>query len=198
MGRAAFGGWMLLVCGGLGVLVSFENSPGAAESPAMRWPTDSRIGRVENRATLVMLAHPRCPCTRASLRELELLMARLPGLLTAHVLFVEPAGAPADWEKSDLWDQAAAIRDVHAAWDIGGVEASRFRGYTSGQVVVYSAQGGLLFSGGITASRGHSGDNAGRSAIVSALTTVFAGPARAFVFGCSLVDARPRPAAVTR
>src|SRR5439155_10970718 len=85
MGRAAFGGWMLLVCGGLGVLVSFENSPGAAESPAMRWPADSRIERVENRATLVMLAHPRCPCTRASLRELELLDRKSTRLNSSHV-----------------------------------------------------------------------------------------------------------------
>jgi hypothetical protein len=198
IGIAAFGGWILLVGSGLGVLVSFENSPGVAESPAIWWPSDSRIVRAENRATLVMLAHPHCPCTGASLRELELLMARLSGRLLAHVLFVEPAGAPADWEKSDLWDQAAAIRDVHVAWDIGGVEASRFRASTSGHVVVYSAQGKLLFNGGITPSRGHSGDNAGRSAIVAALTGVPAGPARGFVFGCSLVDDRQKPVETIR
>jgi hypothetical protein len=186
------------VCAGLGVLASYENAPGVAESPAILWPSSSRIERAANRATFVMLAHPRCPCTRASLRELELLMARLPGLLTAHVLFVEHAGAPADWKKSDLWDQAVAIQDVHAAWDFAGAEASRFRASTSGQVVVYSAQGRLLFSGGITASRGHYGDNAGRAAIVAALTAGPGGPARSFVFGCSLVDDRQRPAKVIR
>jgi hypothetical protein len=115
-------------------------------------------------------------------------MARLQGRLTAHVLFVKPEGAPAGWEKSDLWDKAAAIPDVRANWDIGGAEARLFHASTSGQVLVYSAQGRLLFRGGITASRGHSGDNAGRSAVVSALTGGSRSPARTFVFGCSLLE----------
>ena len=37
------------------------------------------------------------------------LMARAGGRLDAHVLFVEPADAPADWLQGDLWSEAAAI-----------------------------------------------------------------------------------------
>ena len=116
-------------------------------------------------------------------------MTRLQGRLAAHVLFYRPAEAPAGWEKSDLWDKAAAIPNVRVTWDDGGIEARRLHGSTSGQVVVYDAQGHLIFNGGITGSRGHSGDNTGRGAIVSALTTGSVSQTRTFVFGCSLLDA---------
>jgi hypothetical protein len=139
-----------------------------------------------------MLAHPQCPCTRASLRELELLMAKLNGCLTAKVLFYQPENAPADWASSDLWETASRIPGVSAAWDRAGAEARRFGGATSGHVVVYDAGGRLIFSGGITPSRGHSGHNAGRSAIVSALLHGASERTSSPVFGCSLSDARRR------
>ena len=137
-----------------------------------------------------MLAHPQCPCTRASLGELEQIMAHLDGRIAATVLFYRPENAPAGWTASDLWDKASRIPGVTAAWDSEGAEARRFGGATSGHVVVYDARGYLLFSGGITASRGHSGDNFGRKAIVSAVGSgvILRGPAP--VFGCSLLDSR--------
>jgi hypothetical protein len=45
-----------------------------------------------------------------------------------------------------------------------------------------------MFSGGITGSRGHSGDNAGRSAIVSLVNGESTETAETFVFGCSLFE----------
>jgi hypothetical protein len=117
-------------------------------------------------------------------------MARLPGSLSVHVLFYQPRNAPAGWTKSDLGEIAAAIPGVTASWDDSGLEATRFGAATSGHVVLYGALGRLLFSGGITASRGHSGDNAGRDAIVSAISTGEPGQGAAPVFGCSLLDSR--------
>jgi hypothetical protein len=121
-------------------------------------------------------------------------MAQLDGRVAATVLFYKPENAPAGWIKSDLWDKASRIPGVTAAWDLEGAEARRFGGATSGHVLVYDAQGRLLFIGGITASRGHSGDNFGRSAIVSAVTTGVATRGRAPVFGCSLLDSLARTA----
>jgi len=186
-------GWVAVVGAGMSVLLRYENSPGAAGDPSARWPAGSGIRRADNRATLVMLAHPHCPCTRASIGELDTIMARAQGRVAAQVLFYRPADAPRDWEKSDLWDKAAAIPDVSVAWDNQGLEARRFHAATSGQVVLYDARGRLLFSGGITEARGHSGDNIGRDAIIAALTMGAAGGAKTFVFGCSLLDARPEP-----
>ena len=178
--------WLLSVGAGMGVMVSYSLSPGASGSPPTQWPTDSQIERTPGRATLLMLAHPHCPCTRASIGELALLMAHCQGRLAATVLFVKPKGFSDDWQKTDLWNSAAAIPGVTVLSDDEGIEADRFQAVTSGQTVLYDAGGRLLFSGGITGARGHSGDNAGRSAIVSLLTRGEADRSSTFVFGCSL------------
>jgi hypothetical protein len=133
-----------------------------------------------------MLAHPHCPCTRASLGELARLMAQAQGRVTAYVLFVKPSDFPDGWEKTDLLTSASAIPGVTVVRDDEGVEAGRFRAATSGQTMLYDAGGKLLFSGGITSARGHEGDNAGRAAIVSLLTTDEAGQGGTPVFGCPL------------
>ena len=77
------------------VLYDHQGSAGAAAAAPQTWPSASGIERDPQRPTLVMLAHPRCPCTRASLEELAVLMTRLGGRLDAHVLFVKPSGTSA-------------------------------------------------------------------------------------------------------
>lgn len=112
-------------------------------------------------------------------------MTQAQGRVTAYVLFVKPSGSTENWEKTDLWQSAASIPGVSVVVD-DGAEAFRFHAMTSGQTALYDAEGQLLFSGGITASRGHSGDNAGRSAIVSLLNTGDAEQTVTSVFGCPL------------
>jgi hypothetical protein len=178
--------WLLMIGAGLGFLWNYESTPGVAAAAPTRWPADSRLRLADDRATLVMLAHPRCPCTRASLGELARLMTQAQGRMTAYVLFVKPANFSEDWEKTDLWASAAAIPGVSVVRDDEGVEASRFQAATSGQTMLYDAEGKLLFSGGITSARGHAGDNAGRTAIVSLLTRGEAEQRETNVFGCPL------------
>jgi hypothetical protein len=180
--------WLAAVGVGLGEIWGYENAPGLAALPPQFWPADSGLRRAQDRATLVMLAHPHCPCTRASIGELALLMARCRGRLGAHVLFIQPDGFTDKWAQTDLWQSAAAIPGVTVGLDTGGIEARRFHAETSGQVLLYDAGGRLLFSGGITGSRGHSGDNAGRSAITSLVTEGATERDQTLVFGCSLFD----------
>ena len=178
--------WLLVICTGIGLLWSYERAPGVASAALEQWPADSRIPHAADRATLVMLAHPHCPCTRASLGELARLMAQSRGRVQAYVLFVKPSDFPDGWEQTDLLTSASAIPGVTVVRDDEGVEAARFRAATSGQTMLYDAGGRLLFSGGITSARGHEGDNAGRAAIVSLLTTDEAGQTGTPVFGCPL------------
>jgi hypothetical protein len=182
--------WLGVVCVGLEIIWSYENAPGPAATPPGLWPVESELERAPGRATLVMLAHPHCPCMRASIGELALLMARCEERVSAYVLFYQPEGFSNQWAQTDLWQSAAAIPGVIVRRDEGGIEARRFRAATSGQVLLYESGGQLLFSGGITGSRGHSGDNAGRTAIVSLLTQGTAERNQTFVFGCSLFDER--------
>lgn len=122
------------------------------------------------------------------MEELTKLMTNCKGRLTAHVLFVTPNGYGSDWYKSDLWSSAAMIPGVTVSVDKDGSEAARFGALTSGQVVLYGPSGNLLFTGGITESRGHAGDNAGRSAIESLVNQGKAQIDQSFVFGCPLFD----------
>jgi hypothetical protein len=186
---AACAVWVLMVGAGLSLLLAYENAPGPDAAPPSRWPADSRIQPAADRATLIMLAHPHCPCTRASIGELARLMTQAQDRVTTYVLFLKPAGSSDDWEKTDLWQSAASIPGVNVLVDDGGVEAQRFQAMTSGYTVLYDAGGRLIFSGGITSSRGHFGDNAGRSAIVSLLNTGKADRAETFAFGCPLLGA---------
>jgi hypothetical protein len=71
-------------------------------------------------------------------------------------------------------------------FDPDGVEARRFGAETSGHTLLFAGDGRLLFSGGITASRGHAGDNAGESVIVALVNNQTPALTRTLVFGCSL------------
>jgi hypothetical protein len=178
--------WLSMIGAGMWFLKNYEISAGVAAAAPNRWPADSRIRRATDSATLVMLAHPHCPCTRASIGELSRLMTQAQGRVTAYVLFVKPLNFSDGWEQTDLLKSAAAIPGVTVVRDDQGVEASRFHAATSGQTVLYDADGKQLFSGGITSARGHAGDNAGRTAIVSLLTNGETGLRETPVFGCPL------------
>jgi hypothetical protein len=184
--------WLLAVGAGMCVLLDHATRPGRAGTASRRWP--GAVDRVPGRAMLVMAVHPHCPCSRASIRELELIMCACQGRLDARLLFVAPAGLGADWMHTDLWDAARAIPGVEVMGDLGGGKARLFGVLTSGHVLLYGGSGALLFSGGITPARGHSGDNTGRDTIVSLLTDGIApAPGRAgvcetLVFGCPLFD----------
>ena len=182
-------GWIVAVAVGSRILLNYETAPGRSGAVAQSWP-GSRIQRTPGRATLVMLAHPHCPCTRASVGELAQIMAQVQGRVAAYVLFLKPEGSSNDWGNTDLWRSAAAIPGVTVLPDGDGEEARRFGVETSGHTLLFDTTGRLLFSGGITGSRGHSGDNAGRSAIVSLLSNQPAERAQTFVFGCSLLDSK--------
>ena len=188
LATSVFGiGWLATVACGLSIFLNYDNKPGRVGAVPQTWPA-SQIERANDCATLVMLAHPRCPCTRASIGELAQIMSQVQGKVVAYVLFVKPSESGADWEDTGLQHSAERIPGVKVLSDVDGVEARRFGAETSGHTVLFDADGRLLFSGGITESRGHAGDNAGKSAIVSLVNGHVAKRNRTFVFGCALVD----------
>jgi hypothetical protein len=184
---AAFGvAWVAVVGLGQRAMLNYDYIAAPPAAPPAKWPASSKIPRVAGLSSIVLLAHPRCPCTRATIEELALLMTRLHGQASAAVVFVRPPGVPEDWEKTDLWQSAARIPGATVWSDADGIEASRFGAQASGQTLLYSASGDLQFSGGITASRGHSGDNLGRRSVVALVTTGDSTTNHTSVYGCSL------------
>lgn len=179
-------GWLAVVAAGMGVMAAYSARPGRAAAAPPRWPEGTRLPLAADAPTLVMIVHPRCSCSRASIGELSWLMTRLAGRVRAHVLFVRPEGTEVSWEQTDLWRSAEIISGVHLHQDLGGAEASRFGAFTSGQVFLYGRDGDLRFAGGITPSRSHFGPSVGRERIVSLVTSETADRDRSDVFGCPL------------
>ena len=178
----------LWVCGaasGLYFLWRYDNTPGEAAQPQGAWPAGSRLTRAADRPTLVMLAHPQCTCTRASLAELAEVLARAEQAPKTYVVFLKPSQFPAGWEQSDTWLSASRLKNVTVVRDDDGREAQAFGAATSGQTLLYDAAGALLFSGGLTGARAHQGDNAGRRSVVALLNNQQAGRS-SNVFGCPL------------
>jgi len=180
--------WFIAIGAGMSFLWSYENAPGLTAAAPSHWPNDSRIKPAPGSATLVMLTHPHCPCTRASIEELDKLMAHCQGRVKAYVVLMKPHGFAGDWVKTDLWRHALRIPGVSVLVDEDGIEARHFRAATSGQVLLYGTDGRLLFSGGITSTRGHVGDNAGESAIEALVNTGAADDDHSLVFGCPLFN----------
>lgn len=180
--------WMIAVMIGLLVLFEYQVTAGVDGIPAQQWPAESRIVPAVGQFHLVMAAHPRCPCTRASIESLARIMARAAGQATATVLFLKPRGAAAGWEQTDLWHSAAAIPGTQVACDDDGLEARRFGAATSGHVLLYDRHGRQLFSGGITSGRGHHGDNAGLNHCLAIINSEETALRDARVFGCPLQD----------
>jgi hypothetical protein len=154
--------WVILLVSGMAIFMRSANSAGAAATAPLDWPAASRIERSTAGATLVVLAHPHCPCTRATINELAKVMARLDGKLPAYVIFTKPEGVEEDWEKTDTWASAAQIPGVRVVSDERGEETQLFGARTSGQAMLYDHTGKLLFSGGITVGRGLEGTAPGR------------------------------------
>jgi len=121
-------------------------------------------------------------------------MARAGNGLDAHVVFFEPDGVADDWKHTASIEEAAGIPGVTVHFDKEGHEARLFGAATSGQTDLYDAHGRLQFAGGITAARGHAGDNVGRETIVEWISTGAAHQDNTPVFGCALNDA-PRTTA---
>jgi hypothetical protein len=180
--------WLLAATAGAFILLKYEGTAGSAGNSPGTWPDQSIVQLDSRRSTLLMFAHPKCPCTRASIEELNRVLATCGERITTHVFFFKPRRMDPDWVQTDLHESAAAIPGVEVHFDLDGALARQFGAETSGHVVLYNANGELLFRGGITGSRGHVGDNASESALVTLLEGQDSDVKETAVYGCSLLD----------
>lgn len=180
--------WLASVLAGMYLMWAYEVTPGHAEPSQLRWPAASAIVPSANRPTLLMFLHPHCPCSRASLTELANVLSEFGGQADARILFFYPPGAGDDWWQTQMYGEALAIPGARVSLDHDNAEARCFGVKTSGHVLLFSKEGLLQFTGGITAARGHVGQNAGRAAIEAILAGRRADIGQSLVFGCPLVS----------
>jgi hypothetical protein len=171
---------------GFTMLMNYSAEPGAPALAPKQWPSTT-IPAPRGQYLLVMTIHPHCPCSRASVTELNNLMGLLRGSsVKGYVLAVKPSEFQEEWVKTESVRRAGTIPGVEVLVDVDGAESSRLGAQTSGQVLLYGPDGGLLFAGGLTPDRGHLGDSPGRHRIVSLVTTGTADANDSLVFGCEL------------
>jgi hypothetical protein len=79
--------WATAVGFGIVKLWNYENEPGLAASAPATWPYDSAIPQ-PHRSTLVLLIHPQCSCSQATIAELERLQARTRNAVDIYVVML--------------------------------------------------------------------------------------------------------------
>jgi len=183
-------GWLSLVTAGFVALHAYKATAGAIPAAATRVPKAMLAEQNPRGLTLVMFAHPKCPCTRASLDELAVILARNPTLIPAQVVFAKPLGSDDLWLQDRLVRKAQQMTGVHVKWDEAQQLATQLDVSTSGHVLIYNRAGDVLFSGGITNLRGHAGWSSGHSAILAVADKKAPALPSTPVFGCGLCAQR--------
>lgn len=177
--------WASTVAAAFRAIRQFESTPGLAAIAPPSWPTGSSIPRPDGAWTLIMLVHPHCSCSRASITELEAVLEKAPRSVRPFVLVYRPHEFPEGWEQTDVYRSARRLRRTNVVLDEDGREAKLFGGFTSGQTFLYDGDGRLRFEGGITLLRGHAGLNSGRADIIQIANTQ-SGKGKHPVFGCAI------------
>lgn len=186
--------WLALALYGSILLWNFNLEPGSSPAAESQWPAGSALSPPRGGPAIVLFLHPLCPCSRATVDELAVLMSRADHPFEVRAVFVGgPDGVPV--EQSDLWRQVKTLPRVTLHKDPDGAEAALFHSETSGDAFLFDGAGRLQFRGGLTAARGHAGDNFGVDSIARFLnegqsSSSPGGP----VFGCALNNPQPLPA----
>jgi hypothetical protein len=196
---SAIAAWSAAVVGGYLWITTYgfaTNWPADSFSRE-KWPRASSLKLAVDRPTLVIFVHPKCPCTRATVRELEriatadgLTQRQRPKVIAVASL---PLGATEDWRNSGTIASIRRLPNSSVLWDVDGTESKGFGAVTSGTVMLFRPDGTRVFAGGITASRGHEGDNTSADRLVAALIDPAAAKASTPVFGCRLFLNESKP-----
>jgi hypothetical protein len=182
--------WALACLVGLAAMGRLSQQAGPREPVGGAAATDlARLDLDGERFTLVMVLHPRCPCSQASLAELERLQARLEGRLAVRLVFVVPEGAEAGFAATSLVERARRLPDAEVLLDRGAL-ALALGASTSGAARLFAPDGALRFQGGLTVARGEEGQSASALAVEALVRAGPAAPLRAVAeapsFGCPL------------
>ena len=178
----ALAGWYGVTAFGL------ERAAEDSKSPA-HWPAASTIARMNERLTLVLFLHPQCPCSQATIAELELLSELVPPALQPDVCVVAsfPRSGGESWNFSPLLARAARLPHTRGLVDPGGLEAALFDARVSGAVMLFDATGRRLYNGGVTMARGHEGLSTGLRSVAALLVDRHAQVKSIPPFGCRIV-----------
>lgn len=186
--------WFVSVAFGFSTMMIHDTKPSQeAAAPLTMYKEEAQLADDRN-FTMVVFLHPRCPCSVATLDCLDRLLARPENAkkMRAVVYLVCPPGTDRDWA-APLYEKCKTLPSARIAFDDCGRTANKYGARSSGQVLLYSPQGELVFSGGLTNARGQFGESGAELAIqeiISRKSTTTVGQSffRHPVFGCALLN----------
>ncbi len=188
--------WLSCIAAFIPSLLDHMAKPGAnAVLNLETWPSISPISPAEDGQTLLLFAHPQCPCTLATLAELERLLV-YPIPTQFHAILVLPVPEDHAHNQATATNHSAVL---NYASQIPGLtvtidnEAEITRAFgirTSGHCLLYGKDKTLLYSGGLTPLRGHEGPCEGNIALSQCLIGKIPASRYAPVFGCALYQGK--------
>jgi hypothetical protein len=180
--------WLPMVAAGFWGFSSQSFVPSPAGEPPATWPAGLSLEPAAGRYSLVVAIHPECPCSSATLEELSKIMSKTGDRLQTYAIYAGYRDLPQPIVETRNWRRAAGLPHTSRLLDDDGRLTRRFAALTSGEVRLYDPEGGLRFRGGITASRGHAGENPGARAVHDIVLDLCGAstPVATPVFGCPL------------
>ena len=143
----------------------------------------------EKRSTILVFYHPHCPCTVATIRNLERSWTRLSQDSTILAFAYRPS------ETGDSWISSTSTgilkrMGANVIVDPDGQNCTKFGVLTSGHLLVYNDEGALQFSGGVTSSGGHEGDCPAISDLVQKISNQSKQAKQWPVYGCQITSGK--------
>jgi hypothetical protein len=184
--------WLVAIAAGWWCLADYSIAVNAPldVAPVQYWPAQSTIARQHGESTLLLFLHPKCPCSQATLTELDRLLTslkqssvRLPQLVVVSTV---PIPANDSWLHTATTQRAEQLPNAKLFVDPAGREASRFGAATSGLVMLFDQNGMRKFAGGVTEARGHEGSNVGSELLTEILRGERVDSHEIPAFGCRL------------
>ena len=176
---------------------SIRDLAGARGGSLPDWPRDCVIPIDGTHPTLLIFLHPHCPCSSASVDELREIIGRCGDRVRAHAVVLRTDSL--EREGAGVIERSLeSVPGIQIWKDTDAFLARHFGVLTSGHVMLYGPSGHLIYSGGITPSRGERGDNFGRSAVLAAILGDSFNRSSIPVFGCPLFDLDPTAAQEAR
>ena len=180
-------GWLTMVGCGMGLLLAHGTTAGTvgAVPPRLPAPVMAALTPASDRPLVLVFAHPQCPCLPSTVTELRRTLADAPPV-DLRVIVYTPRNPPQDWDPQKAAALPSQLPMARCHADLDGALAANLGALTSGHVQVFGPDGLLRFSGGVTAGRGHVGDNGAARAFGKSLSALPIETSRTAVFGCPI------------
>ena len=124
--RLLIANWAIGLVSGFSLIVSHNFATGNVSSAPIEWPDGINLESDANHPTLLVFIHPQCPCSSATIGELERLLADVNQQVKCTILMVCPSDHVDQWMKSKNTERSKSIEGVQIVVDVDGTTAAKF------------------------------------------------------------------------